>query len=163
MASKDAEIKKSANESITIAIGNGASYRKSDGDFAINESGSGLGSGNGVVVEEINEMDMDETAPSSVEWRLHCKRLREGRPSGTSQVSRSMGSAISAAFSSRSVDAFVEMDARVGAQLQIELAGAHVYGVPHARRTGRSTSVNPPVEEPISRQTLPAASIANWR
>lgn len=78
MASKDAEIKKSANETHTTAIGNGASYRKSDGDFAINESGSGLGSGNGVVVEEINEMDMDETAPSSVELATALQKI-EGR------------------------------------------------------------------------------------
>lgn len=76
MASKGAEIKKSAIETHTTAIGNGASYRKSDGDFAINESGSG--SGNGVGVEEINEMDMAETAPSSGELATALQKI-EGR------------------------------------------------------------------------------------
>jgi solute carrier family 35, member F1/2 len=78
MASKDAEIKKSPNETYTTAIGNGASYRKSDGDFAINKSGSGSGSGNGVVVEEINEMDMAENAPSGVELATALQKI-EGR------------------------------------------------------------------------------------
>jgi solute carrier family 35, member F1/2 len=76
MASKGAEIKTSAVETHTISIGNGANYRKSEDDFGI--TGSRSGSGNGVGVEEINEMDIDGPAPSRVELANALEKI-EGR------------------------------------------------------------------------------------
>ena len=76
MASKGAEIKTSAIETHTTAIGNGASYRKSNDDFEITKSGSG--SGNGVGVEEINEMDTAAPEPSRVELATALQKI-EGR------------------------------------------------------------------------------------
>jgi len=76
MASKGAEIKTSAVETHVTAIGNGATYRKSNDDFEI--SGSGSGSGNGVVVEEINKMDMAEPALSRIELATALQKI-EGK------------------------------------------------------------------------------------
>ena len=81
----------------------------------------------------------------------------------TSQTMRSTGSPMSSKRRCARVDAFVQHHARVGAQLPVELAGADIHGV-HARGAGlQQASVKPPVEEPISRQTLPATSMAKWR
>jgi solute carrier family 35 protein F1/2 len=76
MASKGAEIKTSAIETHTTAIGNGASYGKSTDDFGV--TGSRSGSGNGVGVEEINEMDMAGPVPSGVELATALQKI-EGR------------------------------------------------------------------------------------
>ena len=51
----------------------------------------------------------------------------------TSQTSRSTGSPMSSKLQLAGVDAFVHHDARIGAQLPVELAGADIHGV-HARR-----------------------------
>jgi solute carrier family 35, member F1/2 len=76
MASKGAKIKTSAIETHTTAIGNSSSYRKSNDDFGV--TGSGFGSGNGVGVEEINEMDMAESVPSRIELATALQKI-EGR------------------------------------------------------------------------------------
>ncbi len=76
MASKGADIKTSAVETQTTAMRNGASYGKSDEYFGI--TGPGSGSGNGVGVAEINEMDMAEPGPSSVELAAALQKI-EGR------------------------------------------------------------------------------------
>lgn len=76
MASKGAEMKTTAVETHTTAISHGAGYRKSNDDFGV--TGSRSGSGNGVDVVEINEMDMAEPAPSRVELASAFQKI-EGR------------------------------------------------------------------------------------
>lgn len=76
MASRGNEIKTSATETHTTAISAGSGNRKSNDDFGINESGSGLG--NGVGVGEINEMDMAGPVPSRVELATALQMI-EGR------------------------------------------------------------------------------------
>jgi solute carrier family 35 protein F1/2 len=76
MASKGAEMKTSAVETHTTAIGNGASYRKSNDDFEV--SGSGFGSGNRGGVEEINAMDMAGPALSRIELETALQKI-EGK------------------------------------------------------------------------------------
>jgi solute carrier family 35 protein F1/2 len=75
MVSKGNEIKTSAIETHTTAIGDSSGYMKSNDDFGV--SGSGSGSGNGVGVEEINEMDIAEPIPSRIELATALQKIEE--------------------------------------------------------------------------------------
>ena len=61
-------------------------------------------------------------------------RIRVTEMKLTSQVSRSTGSPISSSCSSRALMPSCSDDARVGAQLPVELAGADIHGSARARR-----------------------------